>query len=115
MIPLPGLVSQERSGDHPSWTAARLWITAAIVAAIAVAATAAMLAGVAVSQTAVTAETVDQLSGRVSESLQARSALDSHMGLGLLNLNQQTALLQEQVDSLWLLQQVSCTLHLLML
>ena len=60
----------------------------------------ATVAGVAISQTAVTAETVDQLSGRVSESLQTQSALDTHIGLGLLNLNQHTVLLQEQVDSL---------------
>ena len=60
-------------------------ITAAIVAALAVTATAAMVAGVAISQTAVTAETV--LSGEVDGALQTQSALDSHIGLGLLNLD----------------------------
>lgn len=74
-----------------------------------------MVAGIAILQTAVTAETVDQLSGRVSESLQTQSVLDFHNGLGLLNLNLRTVLLQEWVDSLWLLQQMSSTLYLLML
>ena len=60
----------------------------------------ATVAGVAILQTAVTTETVYQLSGRVSEYLQTRSVLDSHIGLGLLNLNKQTVLLQKQVDSL---------------
>ena len=60
----------------------------------------ATVAGDAISQTTVTIENVNQLSGRVSKSLQTQSALDSHIGLGLLNLNQKTVLLQEQVDSL---------------
>lgn len=109
MIPLPVLVSQEHQnvilyGQWPDFG-----ITAAIVAAIALTGTAAKVAGVTISQTAVTAETV--LSGEVGgdRALRTRSALDSQIGFGLLNLDQWTAILPEQVDFLWLLRQVSCS------
>ena len=35
--------------------------------------------------------------------------MDSHIQLGMLNLNQQTALLQEQINVLWMVQQASCS------
>ena len=105
MIPLPVLVSQELQNVilYGQWR--DFGITAAIVAAIALAGTAAKVAGVTISQMAMTAETV--LSGEVGRALWTRSALNSHIGFELLNLDQWTALLQERVNSLWLLRWVS--------
>lgn len=63
-----------------------LGITTAVVAIIAIAATADTVPGIALSQTVQSAETVNQL---------AESAIL------ILTLNQQVALVQEQVDYIW--------------
>ena len=98
VIPLPVLVSQEHQNVilYGQWR--DFGLTAAIVAAIALAATAVVVAEVTISQTAVTAETV--LSGKVGKALQTQNVLDSRIGFGLLNLDQWTVLFQERVDSL---------------
>lgn len=83
-------------------------VTAAVVAVITVSAAAATVAGLAMAQTSLVVDTVDRLAGQVREVLQMQNALNSRIKFGLLNLNQQTALLQEQVDS-WVIQQMSCS------
>ena len=72
-------------------------ITAAVVAVITVSAASVTVTGLAMAQMSLVADTVDRLTGKVSKVLQAQTALNSHIKFGLLNLNQQTALLQEQV------------------
>ena len=84
-------------------------ITAAVIAAIAISATAATVAGITVSQSAATAETVNTLAARVTQALETQNTINSHIQLGMLNLNQQTALLQEQINVLWMVQQASCS------
>ena len=61
------------------------------------------------SQNAATAETVNTLAARVTQALESQNTMDSHIQLGMLNLNQQTALLQEQINVLWMVQQASCS------
>ena len=80
--------------------------TAAVVAVIAVSATAAMVAGLAIAQISLVSDTVDKLARQVNDVLQTQNALNAHIKFGLLNLNQETALLEEQVD-VWLVQQMS--------
>lgn len=70
VISLPVLVSQGRQEIILYRQRRDLGMTAAIVATIAVAAAATAVAEVAISHLAVTADTVDQLSERVSEALQ---------------------------------------------
>ena len=70
-----------------------------MIAVITVSAATATVAGLTVAQTSLVVDSVDRLAGQVSKVLQTQNALNSHIKFGLLNLNQQTALLQEQVDS----------------
>lgn len=95
LIPLP--IEEDRS-----WTEITLYqekqdsgITAAMVTIISVSATVAIVAGLAMSQTSVVADTVDKLVGQVSEELQTQNVLNVQIKLGMLNLNQQAAVLQE--------------------
>lgn len=95
LIPLP--IEEDRS-----WTEITLYqekqdfgITAATVTIISVSATVAIVAGLAMSQTSVVADTVDKLVGQVSEELQTQNVLNVQIKLGMLNLNQQAAVLQE--------------------
>ena len=67
--------------------------TAAVGAVIAVSAAAAMVAGLAMAQTSLVSDTVDKLARQVNDALQTQNALNVHIKFGLLNLNQQTALL----------------------
>ena len=64
-----------------------LGITAAVIAAIAISATAATVAGITVSQNAATAETVNTLAAHVTQALETQNTIDSHIQLGMLNLN----------------------------
>lgn len=66
-------------------------ITAAVIAASALSATAATVARITVSQSAATAETVNTLAARVTQALETQNTINSHIQLGMLNLNQQTA------------------------
>ncbi|XP_060057300.1 uncharacterized protein LOC132541324 [Erinaceus europaeus] len=84
-------------------------ITAAVVAIISACATAATVAGLALSQSSAAASTIDQLAERVSEGLQMQNTLNAQIHMGILNLNQQTALLQEQVDALWKMHDATCS------
>ena len=68
-----------------------------MVAVITVSAASATVTELAMAQMSLVADTVDRLTGKVSKVLQAQNALNSHIKFRLLNLNQQTALLQEQV------------------
>ena len=61
---------------------------------------------VALSQTVQRTETVNQLAERVSNALDIQNYLNGHIQLGILTLNQQVALVQEQVDYLWTFQQL---------
>ena len=70
-----------------------------MIAVITVSAATATVAGLTVAQTSLVVDSVDRLAGQISKVLQTQNALNSHIKFGLLNLNQQTALLQEQVDS----------------
>ncbi|XP_060046353.1 uncharacterized protein LOC132538136 [Erinaceus europaeus] len=84
-------------------------VTAEVVSIIAACATAATVAGLALSQSAAAASTIDQLAERVSEGLQKQNTLNAQIHMGILNLNQQTALLQEQVDALWKMHDATCS------
>lgn len=70
-------------------------IITAVITAIATTATAAAVSRIALSQSVVTASTVNKLSGEVAEALSTQNNLNAFIQLGILNLNQQTALLQE--------------------
>ena len=67
--------------------------TAAVVAVIVVSAAAAMVAGLAIAQTSLVLNTMDKLARQVNDALQTQNALNVHIKFGLLNLNQETALL----------------------
>ena len=69
---------------------------------------AAMVAGLATAQTSLVSDTMEKLARQVNDALQTQNVLDVHIKFGLLNLNQETALLEEQVD-VWLVQQMSCS------
>lgn len=86
-------------------------IITAITTAIATAATAAAVSRIALSQSLpiVTASTVNKLSGEVAEALSTQNNLNAFIQLGILNLSQQTALLQEQLDFLWETHMASCS------
>lgn len=84
-------------------------ITTAMVAIIAISVTAATAAGIVLSQTVQMAETVNQLAEGVSNALDIQNDLNGHIQLGILTLNQQVALVQEQVDYLWTFQPLTCS------
>ena len=77
-------------------------------------ATTATAAGLALSQTVQTAETVNQKAKIISNALDIQNDLNGHIQLGILTLNQQVALVQEQVDYLWTFQQLIMLCVLLM-
>lgn len=64
-------------------------ITAAVVAAIALAVTSAAVSGIAFSQSVVTASTVDKLSDEVATALNIQNNINAIIRLGIFNLNQQ--------------------------
>ncbi|KAL6091519.1 hypothetical protein STEG23_015551 [Scotinomys teguina] len=72
----------------------------ATVAAITTSATAATAAGIAVSQNVHTVTTLNKLTERVSSGLDLQNQINGHLHFGLLTLNQQMVLVQEQVDTL---------------
>ncbi|KAL6030444.1 hypothetical protein STEG23_025180 [Scotinomys teguina] len=76
-------------------------IMAAIVAAIAVSATAATAVGITVSENVQTVTTVNKLAERVSSTVDLQNQINGPFHFGLLTLNEQMVLLQEQVDILW--------------
>jgi len=69
-------------------------ITVAVIAAITISVTAAAVAGVTISQSAAVVGTVDMLSAKVPMALTVQNSINIQIQLGILNLNQQTALLQ---------------------
>ena len=83
-------------------------ITAAAVAIIAALAASTIAAGIAISTSVQTAHTLNNLSALTAQALDSQQQINAHLKLAILNLNQQTFLLQEQVDLLWNLQGVSC-------
>ena len=96
LIPLPIEEGRSRTEITLYQEKQDFGITAAMVAITAVSATAATVAGLAMSQTSVVAEL---LVGQVSEELQTQNGLNVQIKLGMLNLNQQVAVLQEQIDA----------------
>ena len=86
-------------------------ITAAVVAASAAAAVAATAAGFTMVQSIQNAATINQFSERVAGALQIQETLNGQLHFDIMTLNQQTALLQEQLDALYLQQRPSCDLH----
>ena len=99
LIPLPIEEGRSRTEITLYQEKQDFGITAAMVAIIFISVTAATVAGLAMSQTSVVAETVDKLVGQVSEELQTQNGLNVQIKLGMLNLNQQVAVLQEQIDA----------------
>lgn len=83
-------------------------ITVAVIAVITISPTATAVASVATSQSA--AGTMDTLSGEVAMALIVQNSVNTQIQLVILNLNQQTALLQEQLDFLWETHVISCSL-----
>lgn len=85
-------------------------ITAAVIAVITIPPTATAEASVATSQSAAVIGTMDTLSGEVAMALIVQNSVNTQIQLVILNLNQQTALLQEQLDFLWETHVISCSL-----
>uniref|UniRef100_H0XK29 Retroviral envelope protein GP41-like domain-containing protein n=1 Tax=Otolemur garnettii TaxID=30611 RepID=H0XK29_OTOGA len=83
-------------------------IIAATVTIIATLAASAVAAKIAVSTSLQTAHTLNNLSALTAQALDSQQLVNTHLKLAILNLNQQTFLLQEQVELLWNLQGVSC-------
>uniref|UniRef100_A0A8C8UEE4 Retroviral envelope protein GP41-like domain-containing protein n=1 Tax=Peromyscus maniculatus bairdii TaxID=230844 RepID=A0A8C8UEE4_PERMB len=83
-------------------------ITAAIVAAVAASAVTATAAGLALSQTVQQAAVINTLSERVAGALDIQQTLNGQLHFGILMLNQQASLLQEQIDILWIRQHMLC-------
>uniref|UniRef100_A0A8C8UJF9 Uncharacterized protein n=1 Tax=Peromyscus maniculatus bairdii TaxID=230844 RepID=A0A8C8UJF9_PERMB len=83
-------------------------ITAAIVAAVAASAVAATAAGLALSQTVQQVAIINILPERVAGALDIQQTLNGQLHFGILMLNQQAALLQEQIDMLWIHQHMLC-------
>ena len=69
-----------------------------MIAIIAMSATIATAVGVALSQTVQMVETVYQMAEKVSNALNIQNDFNGHIQLGILTLNQQVALVQEQAD-----------------
>lgn len=76
-------------------------ITVAVIAVITISLTATAVASVATSQSAAVTGAMDMLSGEVAMALIVQNSVNTQIQLVILNLNQQTALLQEQLDFLW--------------
>ena len=81
----------------------------AVVAAIVTAVVPATATRIAISQTAAVASTVDSLARQVATAVDTQYSLNERIHQGILQLNLQTALLQEQLDFLWDLHIVSCS------
>lgn len=84
--------------------------TVAVIAVITISPTATAVASVATSQSAAVIGTMDMLSGEVAMALIVQNSINTQIQLVILNLNQQTALLQEQLDFLWETHVISCSL-----
>lgn len=82
----------------------------AVIAVITISPTATAVASVATSQSAAVIGTMDMLSGEVAMALIVQNSVNTQIQLVILNLNQQTALLQEQLDFLWETHVISCSL-----
>ena len=106
---VPGLVpipANQLVQSRPHWD---FGITAAVVAAIVTAVASAVAAGIAISQTAAVASTVDSLARQVATAVDTQYSLNERIHQGILQLNLQPALLQEQLDFLWDFHMVSCS------
>uniref|UniRef100_H0Y1E9 Retroviral envelope protein GP41-like domain-containing protein n=1 Tax=Otolemur garnettii TaxID=30611 RepID=H0Y1E9_OTOGA len=83
-------------------------IIAAAIAIIAALAASAVATGIAISTSVQTDNILNNLNALTAQALDTQQQINAHLRLAILNLNQQTFLLQEQVDLLWNLQGVSC-------
>lgn len=83
-------------------------ITAAIVAAISIAAAGAAAAAIAMDQTVQTAHALNNLSANTAAALDLQASLNAQLKGGLMLVNQRVDLVQEQVNALWQLAQVGC-------
>ncbi|XP_057355427.1 uncharacterized protein LOC130683210 [Manis pentadactyla] len=83
-------------------------ITAAIVTIMSVAAVAATAAAIALDTSIKTATELNNLAESVSSALDRQSTLDGKLKGGIMVLNQQVDLVEEQIDVLWQLAQLGC-------
>ncbi|XP_068921482.1 uncharacterized protein [Petaurus breviceps papuanus] len=87
-------------------------ISAAIIATIAVAAAAAAAAAASLAYAVPAATAVANLSASVTMALTAQEGINGHLYTGMMLLNQRVDLIQEEVDVLWEVAQVGCTLRM---
>ncbi|KAG3258783.1 hypothetical protein H1C71_028470, partial [Ictidomys tridecemlineatus] len=77
-----------------------LGITAAIVAAVAASAVATATAAAALATAVLTADAVNKLAGTAATAMETQTMMNQHLHRGIVLLNQQVDLLQDQVDIL---------------
>lgn len=82
-------------------------ITAAIISAIVLSA-AATTAAIAMTNQIQTAETVNQIVERTAVALEIQEEFNTHLASGLLLANQRIDLVQEQIEALYHMTQLSC-------
>lgn len=83
-------------------------ITAAIISAIVLSAAAATTAEIAMTNQIQTAETVNQIVERTAVVLEIQEEFNTHLASGLLLANQRIDLVQEQIEALYHMTQLSC-------
>ncbi|KAI5136568.1 Olfactory Receptor 2G6 [Manis pentadactyla] len=83
-------------------------ITAAIIAAVAVASAAAAVAAVALSSAIETAQTLNSVICDTATALQSQANINAHLCEGLLLVNQRVDSIQEETDMLLRLQHLPC-------
>ncbi|XP_032197625.1 uncharacterized protein LOC116590063 [Mustela erminea] len=83
-------------------------ITAAIIAAVAAPAAPATAAAVALTTSVQTASTLNNLTTGVAEALATQELINGHLQAGIMIVNQQVDLIQEQVDILQKLLTTGC-------
>ena len=86
-------------------------ITAAIITAITISAAAAVTAAVAMASQVQTAEVVNSIVEQSARALQTQNQYNSHLEAGIRLLNQRVDILQEEIDALVTMVQVSCVKH----
>ncbi|XP_076774689.1 uncharacterized protein LOC143435547 [Arvicanthis niloticus] len=83
-------------------------ITAAIITAITVSAAAAVTAGIAMANQVQTASVISQITEKASDALETVKRTDAHLASGVLLVNQRIDLLQQQLQALGNVIQLSC-------
>ncbi|XP_063136510.1 uncharacterized protein LOC134484073 [Rattus norvegicus] len=83
-------------------------ITAAIISAIVLSATTATTAAIAMTNQIQTAESINKIVERTTVTLEIQEEFNTHLASGFLLANQRIDLLQEQIEALYHMTQLSC-------